>query len=83
MSFNLKQLSTYRTLINSIRDNWVPISDPVSRAGATYSVVELVDVENFLATKNLTISDTLQKAWYNSEEGFKKVWVVFSAIGLP
>ena len=32
--------------------------------------------------KNLTLSDRLQ-AQYNSEEGFKKVWVIFSAIVLP
>ena len=52
-------------------------------SAATCSVVELVDFEIFLTTKNLTLSDTLQEAWYNSEEGFKKVWVVFSMIGLP
>ena len=51
--------------------------------GATYSVVELVNLENFLATKSLTLSERLQEARCNSEEGFKKVWVVFSAIGLP
>ena len=34
-----------------------------------------MDFGNFLATKNLTLSDTLQEAQYNSEEGFKKVWV--------
>ena len=51
--------------------------------GATYSVVELVDLENFLATKNLTLSDRFQEPQYNLEEGFRKVWVVFSVIGLP
>ena len=35
-----------------------------------------MDLENFLATKNLTLSDRLQEAQYDSEEGFKKVWVV-------
>ena len=83
MTFNLKQLSTDRTLINNIRDNCVPLSDPVNSTGTTYSVVELVDLENLLAKKNLTLSDRLQEVRYNSEEGFKKVWVVFSAIGLP
>ena len=53
------------------------ISEPVNRAGIAYSVVELVDTENFLATKNLTLSDTLQKAWYNSEEGLRKFgWIL-------
>ena len=51
--------------------------------GTKYSVVELVGLEIFLETKNLTLSDRLQEAQYNSEEGFKKVLVVFSAIGLP
>ena len=45
-------------------------SDPVNRAGATYSVVGLVDFENFLAMKNLTLPGSLQEAQYNSEEGF-------------
>ena len=52
-------------------------------AGATYSVVELVDLENFLATNNFTSSDRLQEIQYNSEEGFKEVWAIFSAIDLP
>ena len=51
--------------------------------GATYSVVELVGLENFLAMKNLILLDRFQEAQYNSEEGFEKVWVVFSTIGLP
>ena len=83
MSFNLKQLSAYKTFINNTCDNCMPLSDPVNRAGTTYSVVELVDLENFLATKDLTLSDTLQEARCNSEEDFKKVWVVFSTIDLP
>ena len=29
-------------------------SGPVDRSGASYSVMELVDLENFLATKNLS-----------------------------
>ena len=41
-----------------------------------------MDLENFLTAKSLTVSDRLQDARYNSEEGFKKVWVVFSAIAL-
>ena len=48
-------------------------SDSVERAGATYSVVEIVNLENFLASKNLTFSGRLQEDQYNSEEGFKKV----------
>ena len=42
-----------------------------------------MDLENFLTTKIFTLSDRLQEARYNSEEGFKKVSVVISAIGLP
>ena len=42
-----------------------------------------MDLENFLITTNLTLSDRLQEARYNLEEGFKDVWVVFSAIGSP
>ena len=41
-----------------------------------------MDLENFPTTKSLTISDRLQEARYNLEEGFKKV-MVFSEIGLP
>ena len=41
-----------------------------------------MDLEDFPIT-NLTLSDRLQEARYNSEEGFKNVWVVFSAIGSP
>ena len=44
-----------------------------------YSVGELVDLESFLVTKNLTLSDRLQEAWMKT----KKVWVFFSVIGLP
>ena len=77
MSFNLKQLSTYKTLINNKCDDCMPLSDPVNKAGTTYSVVELVDLENFLATKNL---NTLQEARCNSEEDFKKVWVVLARL---
>ena len=44
-------------------------SNSVERADATYSVMELVDLEIFLASKNLTLSDRLQEAQYNSEEG--------------
>ena len=47
--------------------------------GATYLVVELVDC---LAKKILTLSVRLQEAHYNSEEDFKKVWVVFIAINV-
>ena len=61
----------------------MPLSDPVNKAGTTTSVVKLVDLENFLATKKLTLSDTLQEVRCNSEEDFKKVWVVFSMIDLP
>ena len=43
----------------------------------------MVDLKNFLTTKNLTLSDRLQEAQCNSEEGFKNVWVVFNAIGVP
>ena len=46
---------------------------------ATYSVGELVDLESFLVTKNLTLSDRLQEAWMKT----KKVWVFFSVIGVP
>ena len=81
MSFNLKRLSTYRTLINNILDNFVP---PVNSADATYSVVARAGgLRKFSNTKKLTLSDMLQEARYNSEEDFKKVLVVFSAIGLP
>ena len=45
-------------------------------------VVELVDLQNCLATKNFTLSNRLQEARYNSEEDFKKVYVLISAIGL-
>ena len=48
-------------------------SNSVERADATYSVMELVDLKIFLASKNLTLLDRLQEAQYNSEEGFKKV----------
>ena len=49
----------------------------------TSSVLELVHLEKFLATKNLKQQDMLQEAQCISEEGCKKVWVVLSAIGLP
>ena len=49
---------------------------------ATYSVIELVDLENFLAMKNLTLLDRLQEAQYNFEACFKKVRVVLSVFGL-
>ena len=45
-------------------------SNSVERADDTYSVMELVEI--FLALKNLTLSDRLQEAQYNSEEGFRK-----------
>ena len=35
-----------------------------------------MDLENFLATKNLIFSDRLQEARYDLEVGFKNVWVV-------
>ena len=50
---------------------------------STYSVVELVDLENFLAMKILTLADRLQEARYILEEGFKIVWMVFSTTDLP
>ena len=59
-------------------------SDPVNGAGATYSVVAGAGgLRKFCYNKNFTLSDRLPEARYNSEEGFKKVSVVFSAIGLP
>ena len=60
------QLITYVMIANHS-------SDSVERADATYSVMEIVNLENFLASKNLTFSDRLQEAQYNSVEGFKKV----------
>ena len=42
-----------------------------------------MDLEKFPTTKTLTVSDKLLDARYNSEEGFKKVCVVLSTIGLP
>ena len=48
------------------------LSDSVDGAGATYSVMELVDFKNSLAMKNFTLSDRLQEAQYNSEEGFRR-----------
>ena len=44
-------------------------SNSVERADDTYSVMELVDLEIFLAAKN---SDRLQEAQYNSEEGLRR-----------
>ena len=52
--------------------------------GATYSVVAGAGgLRKFSNNKEWTGSDRLQDARCHSEEGFKKVWVVFSAIGLP
>ena len=39
-------------------------------------------LRKFLAMKNLIFSDRLQEIRYNLEEGVKKVYVVFSTIGL-
>ena len=36
-------------------------SNSVERVDATYSVMELVDLEIFLASKNLTLSDSFKK----------------------
>ena len=42
-----------------------------------HTVMELVDLKNFLAMKNLTLSNRLHEAQYNSKEGFKKVvWFI-------
>ena len=49
---------------------------------ATYLVVELVHLENFIVMKSLTLSGRVQEARHNLEGGFKKFWVVFSTIGL-
>ena len=46
-------------------------SDPVNGVGATYSVVAGASGlrKNFVTTKIFTLSDRLQEARYNSEEG--------------
>ena len=42
-----------------------------------------VKLWNFLATEIFTLSDRLQEVWYNSQEVFKKAYIVFSTTGLP
>ena len=39
-----------------------------------------MDLESFLTTTNLTLSDRLQEAQYNSEGGFQNVWVVLAQL---
>ena len=51
------------------------LSYSVDWACATYLVMELVDLETFLTAKILTLSDRLQEAQYNLEEGFNKIKV--------
>ena len=52
----------------------MPLSDPVERAVTTSSVVQLVSgLRKFSSNKNLSLSDRLQGARYNSKEGFKEV----------
>ena len=58
-------------------------SDPVNSVGVLVVARAGGLRENFVTTKNLTLSDRLQEARYNSKEGFKNVWVDYSAIGLP
>ena len=80
---NLKRFHTYK--YRSVINRYVAITCYLSDWLVGWALHRLLSngASGLRSNKKLTLSDGLQESWYNSEEGFKKVKVVFSMIGLP